>query len=47
MSDVLKAKLKRAAEKHKGARVVDKVEEEELFKKEYLEMREGVRIGEH
>ena len=46
MSDVLKAKLKRAAEKQKGARVVDKVEEEELFKKEYLEMREGVRIGE-
>jgi len=46
MSEVLKAKLRRAAERKEGTRVVDKVGEEEMFRKEYLDMRGGVRVGE-
>ena len=45
MSEVLKAKLRRAAEKQEGARVVDKEGEEELFRREYLAMGGGVRGG--
>jgi len=46
MVDVLKAKLRRAAERKKVVTVVDKEEEDELFKKEYLEMKKGAKIAE-
>ena len=43
MSEVLKAKLRRALEKQEVARVVDKEGEEDMFRREYMAMGGGVR----
>lgn len=42
MSEILKAKLRKAVEGQEGRRIVDKEADEELFKREYLKMRGGV-----
>eukprot|EP00090_Calanus_glacialis_P037723 TRINITY_DN6522_c0_g1_i1.p1 TRINITY_DN6522_c0_g1~~TRINITY_DN6522_c0_g1_i1.p1 ORF type:complete len:451 (+),score=188.34 TRINITY_DN6522_c0_g1_i1:44-1396(+) len=45
MSELLKAKLRSVVEKQEGMRVVDKEGEEEMFKREYLEMGGGSKVG--